>query len=154
MQIYNSVIVPIVQYGTESLPLLDKHRSKFTAVEMKYLRRTAGKTGRDRIRNDRIREDLNQKKTLADIIEERQLKWFGHVYRMPGERKPKQAMEMRRGRPRIKWEPYKGKRGKGRLRRKWVDILIAGAEKQWSREGKDRKKRKELPEKEQLNVLN
>ena len=110
MQIYNSVIVPIVQYGTESLPLLDKHRSKFTAVEMKYLRRTAGKTRRDRIINDRIREDLNQKKTLADIIEERQLKWFGHVYRMPDERKPKQAMEMRReertgrGRPRIKWE--------------------------------------------------
>ena len=80
------------------------------SFETKYLRRTAGKTRRDGIRNDRIREYLNQKKTLADIIVERQLKWFGHVYRMPEERKPRQAMEVRRerrigrGRPRIKWE--------------------------------------------------
>ncbi|KAJ4439706.1 hypothetical protein ANN_07834 [Periplaneta americana] len=46
----------------------------------------------------------------AKVINERQLKWFGHVYRMREERKVKQVMGMRvegrkrRGRPRIKWE--------------------------------------------------
>ncbi|KAJ4429614.1 hypothetical protein ANN_21800, partial [Periplaneta americana] len=110
IQIYNSIIKPIIQYSTESLPLLDKHRSKLTAVEMKYLRRTVGKTRRDRIRNDRIREEVKMRKVLTEVINERQLKWFGHVYRMGEERKVKQVMEMRvegrrrRGRPRIKWE--------------------------------------------------
>ncbi|KAJ4450100.1 hypothetical protein ANN_01507 [Periplaneta americana] len=110
IQIYNSIIKPIIQYSTESLPLLDKHRSKLTAVEMKYLRRTVGNTRRDRIRNDRIGEEVKLRKALTEVINERQLKWFGHVYRMGEERKVKQVMEMRvegrkrRGRPRIKWE--------------------------------------------------
>ncbi|KAJ4441353.1 hypothetical protein ANN_11208 [Periplaneta americana] len=101
---------PNQYYSTESLPLLDKHRSKLTAVEMKYLRRTVGKTRRDRIRNDRIRAEVKLRKALTEVINERQLKWFGHVYRMGEERKVKQVMEMRvegrkrRGRPRIKWE--------------------------------------------------
>ena len=110
MQIYKSVIVPIAQYGTESLALMDKHRSKLTGAEMKYLRRTVGKTRRDRVRNERIREEVNLRKSLIEVIEDRQLKWYGHTYRMPEERKPKQIMEMRtegrigRGRPRLKWE--------------------------------------------------
>ena len=73
------------------------HKSAdFWSLDISGPRRTAGKTRWDRTRNERIREELNQKKTLTDIIEEQQLKWSGHVYRMPDERKPKQAMEMRR----------------------------------------------------------
>ena len=50
-------------------------------------------------------------------------------------------------------DPYMGRRGQGRPRRRWADILTAGAGKQWSREAKDRKKWKEV-EKEQLRMLN
>ena len=42
MLIFQTVIALIVQYGTESIPLQDKHRSKMTAVEMKYLSRIVG----------------------------------------------------------------------------------------------------------------
>lgn len=110
MQLYTSVISPIVLYGTESLPFQDKHITKMTAVEMRYLRRTVGKTRRDRIRNEQIREEVKQKKTLSDIVEERQLKWYGHVQRMDEGRKVKQVQEMGvegrvgRGRPRITWQ--------------------------------------------------
>ena len=68
-----------------------------------------GKNRRDRIRNERIRE-VGQRKTIFNIIEERQLRWFSNVRRMGEDRKAKQAYEMRvegrygRGKPRITWE--------------------------------------------------
>ncbi|PSN33203.1 hypothetical protein C0J52_23308 [Blattella germanica] len=68
-----------------------------TAVKMKYLRRMLGKTRRGRIRNENVREEAKQEKPLINSIEEKQLKWFGHVYRMSDERKVKQVIEMRKG---------------------------------------------------------
>lgn len=109
-QIYNAIMVPITLYGMESLALQDKHLSKITAIEMKCMRRIAGKTRRDRWRNERIRDEVGHKKTIVSLVEERQLKWYGHVRRMGEERKAKQVFEMRvggrsgRGRPRITWE--------------------------------------------------
>jgi hypothetical protein len=44
------------------------------------------------VRSERIREQVGLE-SLRSILEERQLKWFGHVYRMERERKPKQFME-------------------------------------------------------------
>ena len=103
-------MVPIISYGMESLALYEKHFSKITTVEMRYMRRMVGKNRRDWIRNERIREEVWQRKTMVNIIEERQLRWLGHVRRMGEDRKAKQAYEMRvegrydRGRPRITWE--------------------------------------------------
>jgi hypothetical protein len=51
-----------------------------------------GKTKRDRVRSERIREQVGQE-SVRRVLEERQLKWFGHVYRMEREREPKQFME-------------------------------------------------------------
>ncbi|KAJ4445432.1 hypothetical protein ANN_07237 [Periplaneta americana] len=110
LQLFQSITAPILQYGTESLPLQDTHRTRITAVEMKYLRRMMGNTKKDRIRNEQIREEAKQDKPLINKIEEKQLKWFGHANRMTEEREVKQVMEMRveerrgRGRPRINWE--------------------------------------------------
>jgi hypothetical protein len=46
-----------------------------------------GKTQRDRVRSERIREQVGQE-SVRRVIEERQLRWFGHLYRMERERKP------------------------------------------------------------------
>jgi hypothetical protein len=59
---------------------------------MKCFRRIAGKTRRDSIRNERIREDLG-KEGIENRLVKRQLKWYGHVVRMGEERKPKQFLE-------------------------------------------------------------
>jgi hypothetical protein len=46
------------------------------------------------VRSERIREQVGQE-SVRSVLEERQLRWFGHVYRMErerereGERKPK-----------------------------------------------------------------
>jgi hypothetical protein len=69
---------------------------------MKYLRRAVNKTRRDKVRNNRIREEVKQR-PLRNITEERQLKWYGHVFRMGKERKVKQALEVK----------VDGKRGRG-----------------------------------------
>ena len=59
-----------------------------------------------------MREELKQK-PLVEKIEEKKLKWFGHLVRMKEDRKVKQVMEARtdgkrdRGRPRIDWESDK-----------------------------------------------
>jgi hypothetical protein len=61
------------------------------------------------IRSERIREQVGQE-SLRSVLEERQHKWFGHVYRMERERKPKQFMEAevegrkQRGRRRLTFE--------------------------------------------------
>ena len=76
---------------------------------MKYLRKTMNVTKRDRVRNIVVREELKQT-PLVQKIEEKKLKWFGHLVRMKEDRKVKQVMEARtdgkrdRGRPRIDWE--------------------------------------------------
>ncbi|PSN40256.1 hypothetical protein C0J52_11908 [Blattella germanica] len=77
---------------------------------MKPLRRIVGKTRRDRIRNDRIREELQQEPVVKRISEDQQLSWFGHVCRMEESRKTKQFAKARTqgirpiGRPRSTWE--------------------------------------------------
>ena len=66
--------------------------SKVTASEMKCLRRISGKTKRDLIRNQKIREDLQQP-PIEKRLAQRQLRWFGHLSRMNEDRKPRQFFE-------------------------------------------------------------
>jgi hypothetical protein len=80
---------------------------------MKFLRRIMGKTRRDKWRNNRIRETLDQEPIL-NYIERRSIQWYGHVVRMQDYRKPKQAMEARREK----------RRGRGRPRKTWEDSVI------------------------------
>ena len=50
MRIHKTVFVPTLLYGTERLTVLDKHKNRTQASEMKYLRKVIGKTRRDQIR--------------------------------------------------------------------------------------------------------
>jgi hypothetical protein len=79
---------PSLLCGSESWPARGKEISRINSAEMKCFRRIAGKTVRDSIRNERIREDLGQEGIENRLIK-RQLKWYGHVVRMRGERKSK-----------------------------------------------------------------
>jgi hypothetical protein len=63
-----------------------------------------GRTRRDKWRNNRIRETLNQEPIL-NYIERRSIQWYGHAIRMQDYRKPKQAMEGRREKRRGRGRP-------------------------------------------------
>ena len=108
-RVQKAIIEPILLYGCESWVPSKNDQSRVNAVQMKPLRRIVGKTRRDRIRNDRIREELQQE-PIVKRIEDQQLSWFGHVCRMEESRKTKQFAEARTqgrrpiGRPRSTWE--------------------------------------------------
>jgi hypothetical protein len=113
IQIYKSVHIPTLIYGAESWPLTTRHENRIIVTEMKCLRRIVGKTRRDKWRNNRIRETLDQEPIL-NYIERRSTQWHNHVVRMQGYRKPKQAMEARR----------KKRRSRRRPRKTWEDCVI------------------------------
>lgn len=108
-RMYKTVIEPILTYGSESWTMANSDTSMINAMQMKSLRRIVKKTRRDRVRNERIREDLRIQ-SIQKTIEDKQLSWFGHVKRMDVDRKVRQFMEARPigrnpvGRPRTTWE--------------------------------------------------
>ena len=76
-----------------------------------HSRVTEDKTKNWMVRSSEIRKSLNIEPLLL-LTERLQLKWFGHVSRMPQERLPKQALLAKAngrrpvGRPRTRWTNY------------------------------------------------
>ncbi|XP_014270405.1 uncharacterized protein [Halyomorpha halys] len=86
VHIFKPIYLPSLLYGSESSVPLDKHLSRVTAMEMRYLWRVADRTKRDRIRNERTRQDVGTV-SIKNTIEKRQLRWFGHLCRMSESKK-------------------------------------------------------------------
>jgi hypothetical protein len=63
---------------------------------MDFLRRSARKSRKEKFRNGTIRESMEVGKNILEVIEEKRLRWFGHVKRMPGNRLSLKILE---------WEP-------------------------------------------------
>ena len=59
-------------------------RSRVQAAEMGFLRRISGLTSLDKVKSADIRESLNIELLLLRL-ERSQLRWYGHVTRMPQE---------------------------------------------------------------------
>ena len=104
--IYQSILKPILMYGSEVWSLTANTESRLQAAEMRVLRLIMGVTRKDRMRNSRIREELKMTPLLEDI-ERGKPRWYGHVMRMEKERKQKKY---------LMWRPP-GKRPVGRPRR-------------------------------------
>jgi hypothetical protein len=79
-------------------------------TEMDFWRRSAGRSRRERIRSERIRDIMKVNTTIVEDIRTNQLRWYGHVVRMERERLPKQV---------LLWTPQ-GRRRKGTPRRSWA----------------------------------
>ena len=56
-----------------------------------------------------IRNEMQAEQSILDRIQRRQLKWFGHLFRMEDSRWPKKIYQ---------WTPH-GRRRRGRLQKSW-----------------------------------
>ncbi|CAM4611183.1 unnamed protein product [Leuciscus chuanchicus] len=87
LSIYQSIYVPTLTYGHELWVMTERIRSRIQAAEMSFLRRVAGRSLRDRVRSSVTWEELRVEPLLLHI-ERGQLRWLGHLFRMPPGRLP------------------------------------------------------------------
>ena len=112
LAVFCSIFVPILTYGHESWVMTERRRSRVQASEMRFLRRNQGVTLLDKVCNSEIHNSLSVELLLLRI-ERSQLRWFGHVSRMPQERLPKQALSA----------IPNGKRPVGQSRLSWLNHI-------------------------------
>ncbi|TWW56724.1 hypothetical protein D4764_08G0007110 [Takifugu flavidus] len=111
LSIYRLIFVPTLTYGHELWVMTERTRSRVQAAEMSFLRRVAGLSLRDRVRSSAIREELGVEPLLLRV-ERSQMRWLGHLVRMPPGRLPGDVFRAypscRRppGRPRTRWRDY------------------------------------------------
>ncbi|KAK3510372.1 hypothetical protein QTP70_005671 [Hemibagrus guttatus] len=106
LSIYQSIYVPTLTYGHELWVMTKRVRSRIQAAEM-----VAGLSLRDRVRSSVTWEELGVEPLLLHI-ERGQLRWLGHLFRMPLRRLPGEVFracptgKRPRGRPRTCWRDY------------------------------------------------
>lgn len=101
--IYNSMIKTNLLYGTETWRLTKKNKKRVEAAEMDTLRRSAGISRLEKVRNEEVRHQIGLEDTITK--KERKQFWYGYIQRMADTRLPKQDMKWipqqrrKRGRP-------------------------------------------------------
>ena len=112
LSIFKADFVPILTYGHESWRMTERGRSQMQASKMRFLQKIEGVTLFNKVRSSEIRKSLNIEPLLLRI-KRSQLRWFGHVSRMPPERLPKQALLAKAN----------GRRPLRRPRTRWADCI-------------------------------
>ena len=78
---------------------------------MGWLRKILGVCRLQKVRNETIRNILEQEETIIDKIQERRLTWFGHVERTEDNRLTHKTLHCY----------IEGVRSRGRQRKTWID---------------------------------
>jgi hypothetical protein len=112
IKIYKTLAGPILTYGSEAWTICKSDRTRITANEMKFLRRTAGYIKSHNKRNTEILRELKINSVLEHIDQYRN-NWKQHVQRMDRSRIPRQMMACR----------PKGKRSLGRPLERWRETV-------------------------------
>ena len=110
-----SYIYSIFTYGCETWTLSKASESKIEVFEMWCLRRMSNTKWKDHVRNEAVLEKLGTKRHLLKDIQNRKIRYFGHIKRK--ENFLTTSMEGR----------VNGRRPRGRPRNNWV-----GDVKEWT----------------------
>ena len=137
LQIYKSIIRPIVTYGCETWAMTVTEQNRLLAFERRVLRKIYGPTqdkdGVWRIKTNEELENLIKGKNIVRFIKSQRLRWVAHVIRMEATRTVKKLTE---------WEPC-ATRPVGRPRLRWLDQVEEDLRKMqvrnWREKSKDRR---------------
>ena len=111
-KLINAIFLPTLTYQCQTWSLTKDLERKVVTCEMKCLRKVVNKTKRDKIRNEVIR-DMAGAKPVLQHIKQQQVKWFGHITRMPINQPALRAYNTK----------YSGWRARGRPRKRWSDSV-------------------------------
>jgi hypothetical protein len=88
MQLYNTLALPVLLYGSEIWIIKASDARRITAAKMKYMRRKAGYTWTDYETNAQIAKELKITPILDKLLEYKR-NWIQHVNREPRNRLPR-----------------------------------------------------------------
>ena len=134
LSIFKTVFVPILTFGHASWVMTGRVRSQVQASEMSFLRRIERVALLSKVCSSKIRKSVNIEPLLLRI-KRSELRWFGHVSRMPQKRLPEQALLAKAngrrpiGRPGSRWTNYIEDLGWNRLglhSREMMDVMENG----------------------------
>ena len=117
--LHETLLVPVLMYGSEKMIWKEKERSRIRAVQMNNLRGFLGIRRTDNFPKARMRELCRVTKGVEEKIDKGVLRWFGHVERMENDRIAK----------RIYVGVCAGSLSVGRPRKKWIDSVEESLEK-------------------------
>ncbi len=89
--VYRAVVLPTLLYGAESWTTYSRHLRAMEQYHQRSLRKILRISWKDRRTNISILEEAN-KTSITTTIMQYQLRWTGHVIRMPNTRLPKQIL--------------------------------------------------------------
>jgi len=93
-RVYCAAVRSVLLYGCETWPLLAKDVHRLAVFDNRCLRRIARVWWQQRIRNDVVQRRVlgPSNLPLSQLISLHQLRWLGHVLRMPVQRLPYRAL--------------------------------------------------------------
>jgi len=81
-KLYNTLTLPVLLYGSETLTIKAWDARRITAAKIKYMRITAGYTWADYKTNSHVAKELEITPVLDKLLEYKR-NWIQHVNRMP-----------------------------------------------------------------------
>lgn len=94
-RVYMTTVRAVLLYGSETWCLRAEDLRRLRVFDNRCLRTIAGIDRRQRIRNEIVRKRVfgpGSGTSIDDCIQYNQLRWLGHVLRMPDHRLPKKAL--------------------------------------------------------------
>jgi hypothetical protein len=89
--VFNAVVIPTLLYGCETWTLYRRHINTLERFNQRCLRKMMGITWREKRTNLSVLQSARST-SIESLIMRHQLRWVGHVIRMPDERIPKQLL--------------------------------------------------------------
>ena len=87
IQLYKSLFLSILMYGSETWTLRKEDENRLLVFEMTCLRKILGVSRLDKIRNTTIRKSADLKDDIIGRIAQKRLRYYGHIMRMRIERR-------------------------------------------------------------------
>ncbi|KAJ3582703.1 hypothetical protein NHX12_000331 [Muraenolepis orangiensis] len=111
--VYKAVVLPTLLYGSEAWTTYSRHLKALEAYHQRSLRKILRISWEDRRTNTSVLEEADIP-TITATIAQNQLRWTGHVIRMPDSRLPKQVLYS---------QLVKGKRAPGGQKKRYKDNI-------------------------------